>query len=286
MPFLAPAILLAPLHLLAPTLAGGEALPLRVVHGHAYVQARAGEVQGWWLVDTGATHTVVSPRTAHDWPRVAIDIREADAYGLSGWAAPPPIRIGRTPWNLPRVGILPRLAEPFLAEDEVFVAGILGYDILGKGRWSLDPTHRRLTWKPSASSGRGRHLVALHTRQGAPTLEVRTGSGRPRTWLLDTGSGTCVMHAAAARADGLGASGTAESGPRLVTLAHQQATGIWTTRVRIGSHDAGSQAIVLTERPPLPWVDGSLGTDVIGKGVLTWDGPGGWCSLEAEARFR
>ncbi|MEB3237546.1 MAG: hypothetical protein VKO64_07975 [Candidatus Sericytochromatia bacterium] len=275
LPILAPAVL-------------PEGLPCRTANGRVYVRARAGEALGWWLVDTGATHTVVSPRTAHGWPRAVGVPREADAYGLSGWAVPPLIRLGGQALRLGRAAILPRLSERFLAEDEVFISGILGWDALGQGRWRLDPARNTVHVMASASRrpAEVKHHWPLEARHGSPVLRLRHASGRQWAMLLDTGTDALLLRASEARLAGWQGAEQAQAGARLQGLASAQPSWSWKTRLDSRGPLSALQTILVAARAPMDWVDGVLGTGFLSGRTLWWDGPSGWWGLSGTGPHR
>ncbi|MBM3260740.1 MAG: hypothetical protein FJY99_13525 [Candidatus Sericytochromatia bacterium] len=261
-------------------------LACRAANGRVYVRVRAGDATGWWLVDTGATHTVASPRTAHSWPHAADTPREAENYGLTAWAVPPPMTLGHNRIRLSRVAILPRLAERFLAEDDIFVAGILGWDLLGQQRWRLDPArgHARVMasagWPPPRLAGHW----PLEERHGSPVLNLRHAGGQTWSMLLDTGTGALLLSVPAARRSGWQSSHPGEAGARIEGLASTQASWLWPTRLASRGPLAPAQTILVTDRAPMAWVDGVLGTDFLAGRALWWDGPGGWWGVSAPPR--
>ncbi|MEB3300093.1 MAG: hypothetical protein VKO21_11485 [Candidatus Sericytochromatia bacterium] len=258
-------------------------LPVRTANGRTYVQIKIQDTPGWWLVDTGATHTVVSPRTAADWPRLTGHPAEADPYGLTAWAVPPVLRLGSRPVRLRKVAVLPRLAERFLSEDEVFVAGILGWDVLSRNRWRLDPAHARAAFAPSSSHPPADLLVRWPLRQhrGSPMVDLRHVGGARWSMLLDTGTEALVVGMATARRSGWQPVARPVPGPRLVGLGRSAGSQQWRTRLA-GPLGGIPREFLVTERPPLPWVDGAVGTGFLEGRALLWDGPAGWWGLSSQ----
>ncbi|MEB3205257.1 MAG: hypothetical protein VKP57_11235 [Candidatus Sericytochromatia bacterium] len=261
-------------------------LSCKAANGRVYVRVRTGDTTGWWLVDTGATHTVASPRTAHGWPRAADIPREAESYGLTAWAVPPAMNLGHNRLRLSRVAILPRLSERFLAEDDIFVAGILGWDLLGQQRWRLDPARGQARLMASAG-GPPPRLTGhwpLEERHGSPVLNLLHAGGQSWSMLLDTGTGALLLAMPAARRSGWHPSQLGEAGDRIQGLASTQASWRWPTRLAPHGPLPPHQTILVADRAPMAWVDGVLGTGFLAGRALWWDGPGGWWGVSDPPR--
>lgn len=160
------------------------------------VDVVVGDTRSRWLVDTGATHHLVSPAFA---ARLALPVRgstsAATAFGrFEGRQVElPPLGVGALMLPRQRALVLDLIAIAGAAADGI--DGVLGAPALG-GR-ALDLDLRRWTLRlhaPADTVCPAEHVslpVDLH--QGLPVVELRVDDAPPERVLLDTGNAGAIV---------------------------------------------------------------------------------------------
>ncbi len=163
--------------------------------------AGPGEARGRWLVDTGATHHLVSPAFAERYRLPVLgDARAETAFGrFEGRQVElPPLRVGALTLAGQRALVLDLVAVAGTAAAGI--DGVLGAPALAAHALDLDL--RRWTLRlhddgaPACPPGHEALPLALH--QGLPVVELRVDGAAPERALLDTGNAGALV-----RIDGL-----------------------------------------------------------------------------------
>ena len=150
-----------------------------------------------FLVDTGSTHTVVSPAAAHA-AGVTVTpgtvLRTPGGLVAAGEADLPPFRLGGGLQPGLRVRVVP-LAD---VGGDSRLDGILGMDALGGWPMVLDVAGARLEFGEGAPGGAGDGIpVPARVQDGRVVVEVRVDGVR-RTMVLDSGASMPVVFDATA----------------------------------------------------------------------------------------
>lgn len=165
------------------------------------VDVTVGEARGRWLVDTGATHHLVSPAFAER-QRLPTrgEARAATAFGrFEGRQVElPPLGIGALSLAGQHALVLDLLAVAGTAADGI--DGVLGVPALAALALDLDLRRWMLRLHEAAEGGcpPGHDAVPLALHQGLPVVELRVDGAAPERALLDTGNAGAIV-----RVDGL-----------------------------------------------------------------------------------
>ena len=211
-------------------------VPARRVGTRLVVMARCEDSPpGFWLVDTGAGSSAVSPAIAQElgWPRVA----EATLVGPSGRAARGLVRAGTLSIGAFEVDGLPVVEADVSALSEslgVPVSGVLGADVLARCVLELDFAAARVWGHDPARWHPPENATAVTLDGRVPLLEASFAPDHRGMLRLDTGSDdTVTFH-----------------GPtvRRLALTHRR-EDLVTVRVR------GVGGEVLGDRGPHAWLE-------------------------------
>ena len=147
-----------------------------------------------FLVDTGSSHTVIGYALMTRLGLTAV--AKAEVVSASGWSTQLVVRlestaVGRAVRNGLLASVLPSATFAALGTD---VQGVLGQDFLATFDYTLDYTHRELTWKAEAGSGMPAARLSLTPDAGRFLVVLPQGSGRGVVRLVpDSGSAALVI---------------------------------------------------------------------------------------------
>ncbi|MBI3269422.1 MAG: clan AA aspartic protease [Planctomycetes bacterium] len=151
------------------------------------------------------------------------------------------------------------------------------------GVWQVDGNGAR--WgRDTAERPAGRSVVSFTDFLSTPFVQVEV-NGSPRTMLFDTGANTTAVDANAAREIGLVSTGTSTVAGTTGTLAVQNAR---VDRLRLGQASASNVNVTLQNlsgflAPNGGREEGLLGTDFIGRFLVTLNYARGTLALESQA---
>lgn len=228
-------------HRPATRILSGGAVPLTVVNSgyavRAYTRVTINGRTYFFVVDTGAARTVVTPQTASalGLPKHGARLKER-SIGCAGSAQPVLI----SHWRLGGI----RLPPTVVAESNIHldgqkvdgqpVVGLLGSDVLRQfGRATFQfHQHRMILGETAPMGGKAVNFTALHTATGAYAELVRVKiNGKPVRLLVDTGAGLTFIDAPSARLlrlQRLGWSGRINSVNGCTVPAHSVLIKQWT----------------------------------------------------------
>jgi len=187
---------------------GAEDIPFEFIDNHIYLQVEVGGKTRLWVLDTGASATVVMTRFAEE---LGLEI----AGKMKGKGAGKIVDVSFT--------TLPAFSLPGLEFDEqkaavidigwlfdqwigLDVAGILGYDFLSRMVIKVDYANERLSFYDPDSfvyEGSGVILDAPVTGSGSFHLPVTIDGEYDGQWHLDLGAGGMSFHYPYAKKHGL-----------------------------------------------------------------------------------
>jgi len=208
-----------------------------------------------FILDTGATETVVTPPTAR---RVGIaGVTEA---GVIGHGLAKVVAVGDVAFtNLPVLVVDPPQALSLRLDKGINYGGILGYTFLAPQITTIDYHTQRVSFTPAGSvpdrktrpvPAPGAIEIPFVLREHLIHVRTFVNGRGPLTLLFDTGSAEVVLLPKARDALGLATSEPRPDGVRFTTLA----------RVKVGGAEVLNVPAIV-ERPPQ---EGALG--------LTYDG--------------
>lgn len=172
-------------------------LPAQVVANFFLVEARQTDGRTYrFVVDTGSTATLVSPRLAaalrtrgKRLPARAVQVRGADGEETALEPATlRELRLGAA--RFPRVPVLVHDLADLSAHLGLTVDGLLGFPLFTRTRLTLDYPHGRLALAPAPAApdpAPGPDVLAFNREQGTPLVPVQLGN-ESFVVLLDTGS--------------------------------------------------------------------------------------------------
>jgi hypothetical protein len=158
-----------------------------------------------------------------------------------------------------------------VAEPELDVDGVLGFNLFTRGLLTLDYPAQRLTWTPAGTLPRGagqESILSYELRDRMPYVPLRLGA--ETLWFnLDTGA-TRSFYLPARMEKGLALAGPVTQGPKL----WNQAAGSFRTRqgrlaqnLRLGPHTFERPVVVFNENTE----ELLLGSGVLKDFVVTFD---------------
>jgi predicted aspartyl protease len=149
------------------------------------VRGSAGPLKGLtFLIDTGASPTVLDPRVAR---KLHLQETPASIAVIGGR-----VQAGQATVPILSLGPVHRQDLPVLIEDLSFleknlpfrVDGVVGLDVLGQGAFLIDYESHRIQFGPTPMLP---NSVALHLKDGLAMVDANV-NGAPASLLVDTGA--------------------------------------------------------------------------------------------------
>ncbi len=185
-----------------------ENIPFRFVGNHLFIPVTVKGTQRWWVLDTGASMTVVD--------RVFADELGLDLQGeMKGKAVESTVEVQFTvlpPFQIQGIEFDGQTAAVIDMTDlnrllEYEVSGILGFDFLSRFVTKVDYAAGLVSFYDPASfrySGSG-NLWDIHIGDGTFTTQATLDGVHTGTWLLDLGASHCSLISQKAREYGYAA---------------------------------------------------------------------------------
>lgn len=184
---------------------GGDSaeVPFQFIENHLFLPVRIGDVESLWILDTGASSSVIDLGLAE---RLGLETAgEMKGQGAGNtvdvtFATLPPFSVEGIAFDEQQVAAID-FAGLFRRTTELQVDGILGYDFLSRFVTRVDYANELLTFYDPAAfeySGDGVPLDAP-LRGNMFTPEVTVDGVHGGRWSLDLGAGRTTFHAPYAR---------------------------------------------------------------------------------------
>lgn len=181
--------------------AGGDyaEVPFQFIENHLYLPVRIGDVESLWILDTGASSSVIDLGLTE---RLGLETEgEMKGQGAGNavdvtFATLPPFSVEGIAFDEQQVAAID-FADLFRRTTELEVGGILGYDFLSRFVTRVDYANELLTFYDPAAfeySGDGVPLDAP-LRGNMFTPEVTVDGVHGGRWSLDLGAGRTTFHA-------------------------------------------------------------------------------------------
>lgn len=236
-----------------------------------------------FLIDTGATHTVVAPRLAD---RLGlVPVAQAAVGSSAGSAMAMVVRLASLRLGpVEALGVMPSLLPLDGIDPSATIDGVIGQDVLAPLRYTIDYRRRRILWLTPEAPMPGGLTLPLEPRHGRFVIESSTFD--TALWLVpDSGASSLLLFA-----------DSRESMPRSVgsgglALIHQPRSTLTTVSASVTAQHARLETLQLGERTlrdvavvivPTPvepgGADGLLALH--GFERVTFDGPGRTLVLE------
>ncbi len=173
--------------------AGRPVRAMRAKTGHTLVEVEVDETAGWFILDTGASATVV----AGGWPREGLprlgSAPLASAYGVSRSAVRRAAAL--------RVGPVAIRDLPVIEMDLAFlsgplgqsVSGIIGYDLFSRVLARVEPAAAAVSLEPASASPVSEPWIPFRFEAKLPVVEGRWEGDRVGLFRLDLGAGPAVI---------------------------------------------------------------------------------------------
>lgn len=229
----------------------------------------------WWLVDTGSSHNLVSPRLARDLrlsPAASSEVSTIAGKQLTGYYRLPMMQIGAVDLeNQSAAAVDLGLVS---AADGLVIEGVLGMPALNRLIVSLDFGRHTAIFSQYVPNYQQPHsVIPFRLLGGVPVASLNVVGGRTGEFILDTGNaGGLVMFPSYARReyrqDSLAFIEIEDLGGRVPTglaLLPSLNIGSWHTRqvpVSLPMRTQGFQRL-----------DGSIGNAIFTGQTLTFDFP-------------
>ena len=240
-------------------------------HGGVALEARIdGHGPFRLLLDSGSTHSSITERTARR--NGARPIAQATMSSATGSRTFPVVAVDRLETGPIATPVQPSVVPDMPVPGEA--DGLLGLDVLGDWRYTIDYRRQLVTWHRGAVGATEVNITRLPLQMVAGRLVVDVIlDGQPAPLVLDTASESLVLFA---RPGTAGWTGRA----RLDTLA-AGATVEWGVigRLQVGSASLFRVPAVRINRPVEPGAPAGL-LPTHGFSRVTVDGPGRWLVVE------
>jgi predicted aspartyl protease len=263
-----------------------RAVPIQVVNNLILVNAVLNNKEYvTLLLDTGATHTILTPDTAKrlrinppsEAPKHKMVVTGGQEVTFS-FTQLTTLMVGETLVEDLQVGVALVLPEAPLVD------GVLGGDVLHRftmtlnyatSRLQLQPTETSLTLQPhvTAVSAAQRSTVPLQIVDNRPWVHVVLNHQEEVTFLLDTGASRTLLHPSVAKRIGLSLTANAPQdtttvfGGRLITFPLAQLSSIAVGNAAVEDLQIG----VFHALPRVPTANGILGGDFLHHFTMTLD---------------
>jgi clan AA aspartic protease (TIGR02281 family) len=241
--------------------------------------------EGWFLLDTGSSGSIVCPELAERLPRS----QERNRISRFG-GRPEPLEVGRAKSESIRfAGSRLKYPEEVDVLDLGFLAdwagtgvdGILGWDILREYVWGIDVPGGRLiagrerspsTVLLSLEVPRADATLPLEPVEGRPTVTAYVGSNALRL-VLDTGAERTIVSADAFKRLGLELSPNAKPITRRGVNGDASGYVVRLDALRLGPLIWTEPEVIVRETADSRTEDGLLGMDLLSDYVMVFDGP-------------
>jgi predicted aspartyl protease len=225
------------------------------------------------LVDTGANHSSISDRAAHDIG--APVIARGEVSSQTGVREYPIVRVDRL-----AVGPITLSATPTVMPAGDFahagtIDGVLGQDVLANQRYTIDYRRLHIVWENVESipaPSRSESTLPLTFVEGLPMVELRQGSSVLQL-VADSGAGALLLSQSAGRT-----LPTMKDGGGLVRVdsfqGSRMARSVVIAQLRIGGtlFQALPAVVIEPSDSPASRCDGLLPLHIFDR--VTFDGPG------------
>lgn len=130
-------------------------VPFDLVSGLIVVACTVNGTRQRFVVDTGASHTIVTARTATELSLVAESAGGGRAQGAGGGMGYAPVRVASFKWgdrewtDVTLIRVSMDSVCGLVGHD---IAGVIGADLLSASRLTVDYPEQRLTLAPAAST--------------------------------------------------------------------------------------------------------------------------------------
>jgi clan AA aspartic protease (TIGR02281 family) len=261
-------------------------VPFQTLHNHIWLHAVLNnKEQVTLLLDTGATHMLITPDTAKRLGlRPTAETPKQALHVLGGHQVEVPmillasVAVGQTAVRNVPVGVVTSFPDVPLAD------GLLGADVLRHFTLALDYAASRLTLVPqgpqvpspatlAAARGVVHGPVPLHLGPSHVLVQAVLNGQEPVTLLLDTGASHTLLTPAIARR--LGLSPTADAPTKTLTRADGQLHTVPLVickTIAVGEVVVEQLPVGITDvDPKAPTVEGLLGVDFLARFTVTLD---------------
>ncbi|TXH71514.1 MAG: hypothetical protein E6Q83_01615 [Thiothrix sp.] len=230
----------------------------------------------WWLVDTGSSHNLVSPRLARDLrlsPAASSEVSTIAGKQLTGYYRLPMMQIGAVDLeNQSAAAVNLGLVS---AADGLVIDGVLGMPALNRLIVSLDFGRHTAIFSQYVPKYQQPHsLIPFRLVGGVPVASLNLVGGRAGNFILDTGNaGGLVMFPQYARREYR--PGASLAFIEIEDLGGRVPTGLaLLPRLHLGSWQTRQVPLSLPMRTQgFQHLDGSIGNAIFTGQTLTFDFP-------------
>jgi hypothetical protein len=169
-----------------------ENIPFKFIDSHLYIPVVLNGAERLWILDTGASVSVVDKAFAD-----AIGLRaEGDIKGVGagstvdvGFATLPPFEVKGIRFGAQTVAVID--LSGIIRRLGVDVVGILGFDFLSRFVTRVDYARERVSfYDPDLFDYKGTgHVVDVHVKEGVFEVPAVLDGSHTGTWLFDIGAG-------------------------------------------------------------------------------------------------
>lgn len=182
-------------------------VPFQFIENHLFLTAVVDCHQGLWVLDTGASMSVVDAAFADE---LGLELSGSVTGAGAGnavevsFATLPPYNVGGIEFASQKVGVID-IAGLFRRTSDMDIVGILGYDFLSRFVTRVDYAHELLTFYDPPTFEYGGEGVVLDAPLSGNTftLPVTIDGEYDGRWSLDLGAGGTSFHYPYAAAHGL-----------------------------------------------------------------------------------
>jgi outer membrane lipoprotein-sorting protein len=173
-------------------------VPFEFIENHLFLKATVDCHEGLWVLDTGASMTVIDGALADE---LGLELSGSVTGAGAGnavevsFATLPPYSVGDIEFASQKVGVID-IADLFRRTSDLEIVGILGYDFLSRFVTRVDYANETLTfYDPETFEYDGDGVVIDAPLSGNTfTLPVTVDGEYDGRWSLDLGAGGCTFH--------------------------------------------------------------------------------------------